>query len=266
MPEESIVDTSRPNPGRIYDYLLGGSHNFEVDRRAAEQLIQIAPFIPQGMRLQRWCLQDIAVELTTRRGFNAILDLASGLPTNDHIHHVVPKGTTVIYTDYDPVVVEYAHEILKDVPDVYFLQADARQPEELLNRPEVQQILDGRRDVGLITWGLSAFLSDEEISHMAQVLYNWSAQKSIWAFNAQAANANPDDPAAAKVLGIYRQMGSAFHVRSLDKYRELLKPWQSEGDFIPLFEWHGFDKTLMSEEDLKAAGPGGGGYGVYLVK
>jgi hypothetical protein len=210
MPEESIVDTSRPNSGRIYDYILGGSHNFEVDRRAADQLIQIAPFIPQGMRLQRWCLQDLAVELTKRRGFNAIIDLASGLPTNDHIHHVVPKGTTVIYTDYDPVVVEYAHEILKDVPDVYYLQADARQPEELLNRPEVQQILGGRRDVGLITWGLSAFLSDEEISHMAQTLYKWSAQKSIWAFNAQGANANPNDPAAANVLGIYRQMGTVL--------------------------------------------------------
>ena len=35
MSKESVVDASRPNAGRIYDYILGGSHNFEVDRQAA---------------------------------------------------------------------------------------------------------------------------------------------------------------------------------------------------------------------------------------
>ena len=40
----SIADASQPNAGRIYDYLLGGNHNFEIDRVAAEQLIQIPAF------------------------------------------------------------------------------------------------------------------------------------------------------------------------------------------------------------------------------
>jgi hypothetical protein len=266
MPQESIVDTSRPSPGRIYDYLLGGSHNFEVDRGAAEELIKLFPFLPKTMRLQRWCLHDLAMELTERRGFDVIIDFASGLPTNDHIHHVVPKGTTVIYTDYDPVVVEYAHEILKDVPDAYFFQADARQPEELLNRPEVEGILRGRRDVALIHWGVSAFLGEDDISHAAQALYEWSGKKSVWAFNAQAGNSNPNEPGVAKVLEIYRQMGTPFYVRSLDRYLELLKPWRPESHFIPFTEWHGFDSAMMTAGDLQAAGPGGGGYGAYLVK
>ncbi len=34
MPKESIVDASVPSAGRMYDYYLGGHHNFEVDRQA----------------------------------------------------------------------------------------------------------------------------------------------------------------------------------------------------------------------------------------
>jgi hypothetical protein len=74
---ESIIDAGRPNAGRIYDYLLGGHHNFEVDRQAADRMRAMVPFMPKVMRLQRWCLQDIANELTGPRGYNIIVDLAS---------------------------------------------------------------------------------------------------------------------------------------------------------------------------------------------
>ena len=43
------------------------------------------------VRLQRWALQDIAVELSEKRGYDVIIDFASGLPTMDHIHYKVPK-------------------------------------------------------------------------------------------------------------------------------------------------------------------------------
>src|SRR4026208_1791421 len=99
MSQDSIVDATRPNAGRTYDYMLGGHHNFEVDRQAAEQVAQLAPSLGKTMRFPRWGLQGIATELTERRGFDLIVDFASGLPTNDHMHTVVPKGTKVIYSD-----------------------------------------------------------------------------------------------------------------------------------------------------------------------
>ncbi len=262
-----LTDATRPNAGRIYDYLLGGHHNFEIDRRAAEQLIQLAPFAPKMARLQRWCLQDLAVELTEKRGFDVILDFASGLPTNDHIHYVVPEGTTVIYSDYDPVVVEYAREILADTPNVYFFQANAARPEELLNHPQVQNILGGRRSVALVYWGVTGFLTDDEITHAAQTLYEWAEEGSCWAFNAQGAGANPDDPGAARALEIYKQMGQPFHVRPLEQYLQLIRPWKpDEKGFIPLLEWHGLDDSTMDTRDIEQFGAAGGGYGAYLVK
>ena len=34
------IDTSRPHPARIYDYLLGGKDSYEVDQRAGDELAQ----------------------------------------------------------------------------------------------------------------------------------------------------------------------------------------------------------------------------------
>ena len=136
MSKDDIIDASKPSAGRMYDYYLGGSHNFEVDRQAADQVLKLIPFSVKFLRLQRWALQDIAVELSEKRGYDVIIDFASGLPTSDNIHSKVSKGTTVIYSDYDPLVAEYAREILGDTPNVYFFEGDARHPEKLLENPK----------------------------------------------------------------------------------------------------------------------------------
>ena len=267
MAQESIVDTSRPNAGRIYDYLLGGSHNFEVDRQAAEHLRSMLPFVDKAARFQRWALQDVAKELVERRSYDVIIDFASGLPTNDHIHYVVPNGTTVIYSDYDPVVVEYAHEILAGTPNVYYFQADARQPDKLLRRPDVETILQGRRDVGIVLWGVSGFLSDQDLHYIAQTLYNWSGDKSCLVYNAQGADARTDDPAMARVHKIYEQMGTTTHFHTLEKTLEMLQPWHPDANgFISLLEWHGFDRSEVAQDEARAYEQSGGGYGAYLVK
>jgi hypothetical protein len=267
MSHDSIVDTSKPSAGRMYDYYLGGSHNFEVDRQAAERVLKILPFGVKFARLQRWALQDIAVELSQKRGFDVIIDFASGLPTEDHIHHKVTKDTTVIYSDFDPITVEYSREILQNTPNVYYFQADATHPEELLGRPEVEKILAGRRKVAFVFWGVTVFLADEAISRAMRFLYEWAAPGSCLAFNAQGADANSKDPAAVKTIEIYEQMGQKTYTRTLGEYRALVQPWPTdEQSFIPLLKWHGLDQSELGQEDVSVYGPMGGGYGAYLVK
>jgi hypothetical protein len=267
MSQENIANSAKPNPGRMYDYLLGGHHNFEVDRVAAEQLKALAPFAAKAPKLQRWCLQDLAVELTEKRGYDIIIDFASGLPTQDHIHEAVPDGTTVIYSDYDPVTVEYACEILQGTPNVYFFQGDARHPEALLNRPEVQDILKDRRDVALVYWGVTAFFTDAELVSVAQYLHQWADPKSCWAFNAQLADVGLTDPGVVRATKLYEQMGSPLRLRTLEEYQTLTQPWRpDEKGFIPFMDWHGIDRSEMGEEDLRAFGVAGGGYGAYLTK
>ena len=265
--KDNIVDTTKPSAGRIYDYILGGNHNFEVDRQTADYLINLMPFLTKIVRLQRWTLQDIAVELTQRRGYDVIIDFASGLPTSDHIHPNVPKGTTVIYSDFDPVVVEYARDILQNTPDVYYFEADAREPEELLNRPEVLKILGDRRRVAIAFWGVSAFLRDEEVSRSLRALYDWSAPGSCLALNAQGVGTNPNDPAVVELYEIYARNGQPGYHRTLEKFIELCGDWRlDDKGFISLLNWHGFDQSELGKEEVSIWGPLGPGFGAYLTK
>ena len=39
IPGEISLDT--PNPARIYDYWLGGHHNFEIDRMMGEKVARV---------------------------------------------------------------------------------------------------------------------------------------------------------------------------------------------------------------------------------
>ncbi len=260
MREKTLLDTTVPNPGRIYDYMLGGHHNFEVDRQVAERIKTMVPFLPKLLRMMRWCLQDVARTLTVERGYRFIVDFASGLPTVDHIHTAVAPGTTVIYSDRDPVCVEYSREILQGVPNTYYFQADCRRPEELLNSPEVQQILGGNRTVAFVYWGISMYMTDEDIAHVARVLYDWSDEKSCWAFFLAVGDREPKDPAVIQVLEMYRKMGDPMYPRPLEVFQELTKPWRADAlGYRTLEEWHG-----VATDDIRAVG--WEGYGVYLIK
>jgi len=131
----------------------------------------------------------------------------------------------------------------------------------------VDEVLKGRRDVALITWGVSAFISDEDIKHIAEFLHSWAGKKSVWAFNAQAARAkNVVDPSGDKVLAYYKQIGAPMTIRSIEEYVQLVKPWHPDPGFIPFNEWHKFDQAFMSEADLVQFGASGSGYGAYLHK
>lgn len=44
------LSPDKPNVARIYDYLLDGYHNFEIDRLAAEKMLKIYPDIRLGDR------------------------------------------------------------------------------------------------------------------------------------------------------------------------------------------------------------------------
>jgi hypothetical protein len=47
------MNTSRPHPARIYDYLLGGKDHYEVDQQTGDQLAAAAPEARIGLRANR---------------------------------------------------------------------------------------------------------------------------------------------------------------------------------------------------------------------
>ena len=65
------VDFDRPSAARVYDYFLGGAHNFAVDRHLAEQIAAMTPDIGRTMRANREFLRRV-VRFLVAAGIGAI--------------------------------------------------------------------------------------------------------------------------------------------------------------------------------------------------
>ncbi|NJN68359.1 MAG: hypothetical protein HC884_17430 [Chloroflexaceae bacterium] len=264
--KQTATEWHLPNTARMYDYYLGGTHNTEADRKAAGEVDSYAPFVGYVARLQRACLKDIPAELA-RRGFDLIIDFASGLPTQDHLHENAPEGVAVVYADLDPVIVEYSREILGNTPNVHYLYTDMRNPLTLLNESVVQQLLNEGRKPALVIWGICLFLSDEDIDTITNVLYDWAPNGTCLAFNVPLVDMNRNNEAVIKFLKTYEDLNEPIYVRSLEKVREIIHPWKpDERGFVSFLDWHGLGPSSMTPDDLDAVGPTGGGYAAYLVK
>jgi S-adenosyl methyltransferase len=157
----------KPNPARMYDYFLGGHHNFAIDRRAAEQLIAIYPDTQMAARAHRAFLRR-AVSFLSSQGIDQFLDIGSGIPTLGNVHEIAQRGnpaTHVVYVDSDLIAVAHSSAILKDVPNTVVIQADARQTAQLLAHPEIQRLLDFSRPVAILLFTLLHFITDDSEAH-----------------------------------------------------------------------------------------------------
>ncbi len=224
----SIADAGKPNAGRIYDFLLGGDHNFEVDRVAAQQILSLMPFFPKLFKLVRWFLGE-SVRRLAADGFTQFIDFASGLPTVDHIHQVAPPGTKVIYSDIDPITVAYGQEIIKDNPNVRYAVCPAEKPEDLLGSPVIGELFGNDRKVAIGLNGIVYFLPDEAVSRAVKVLYDWAGAGSRLflcdlGFHVVEAAFSKE---GREMAAVYQKMSQPVFPRSQRTLEKLVKPWKA---------------------------------------
>ena len=158
------IDLTRPSPARIYDYHLGGAHNFEVDRQVAEQLAAQMPDMPLVMRANRTFLTR-AVRLLIDAGVRQFLDLGSGIPTVGNVHeiaHQADPAARVAYVDVDPVAVAHSTAILEGNDNAGVVHADLRDVPQVLNAPEVRRLIDFSRPVGVLMVSVLHFVPDSD--------------------------------------------------------------------------------------------------------
>ncbi|MFE2728880.1 SAM-dependent methyltransferase [Kitasatospora sp. NPDC059327] len=158
------TDLDKPNAARVYDYYLGGSHNFEVDREMARQAIALWPELPQIMRSNRAFLRR-AVQFAAERGVTRFLDIGSGIPTFGTVHEIaraIRPEAEVVYVDRDPVAVAHSRLLLADDEGCSVVQADVRDIDDLLGRPEVTALLAAGEPVAVLLVAVMHFVSDSE--------------------------------------------------------------------------------------------------------
>jgi SAM-dependent methyltransferase len=148
----------------MYDYYLGGSHNFAVDRAAAQAMIAAVPDAPLMAQANRAFLRR-AVQFLLDAGVRQFLDIGSGIPTVGNVHEIaqrVAPDCRVAYVDVDPVAVAHSREILSSNDRAIAVQEDLRRADRILAHPEVRKLLDLDEPVAVMIVAVLHFIPDSD--------------------------------------------------------------------------------------------------------
>ncbi|HUN30691.1 MAG TPA: SAM-dependent methyltransferase [Trebonia sp.] len=159
------IDTGKANIARVYDWWLGGDHNFRADQDAARAMIAVEPNARAIARANRAFLGRAVRFLAAEAGIRQFLDIGSGMPTQANVHQVAQEtasGTRVVYADADDVVVAHSKLILDGNPDAAVIQADLRDPDRILADPETQLLLDFSQPVAVLLVAVLHFIPDAD--------------------------------------------------------------------------------------------------------
>jgi hypothetical protein len=158
------VDTRQANPARVYDYWLGGTHNFLADQDAGRAVTALKPNMSTVVRANRAFLGR-AVRFLAAAGIRQFLDIGSGIPTQGNVHEIAQQaapGARVVYVDVDPVAVAHSRAILAGNPNAAVVEADLREPEKILAHQVTRSLIDFSEPTGLLLSAVMHFIADDE--------------------------------------------------------------------------------------------------------
>lgn len=182
LPEDLPLD--RPNAARIYDFFLGGYHNFAVDRQAAARVLEVYPDAGLSSQINRAFLRR-CVRFLLDQGIRQFLDIGSGIPTVGNVHEIVQEidpQARVLYVDIDPVAVAHSEEILRGNSNCAVIQADLRSTEEILDHPRARELLDYEAPMATLLLLMLHFIGeDEQVYRAARTLREAMASGSYLA-------------------------------------------------------------------------------------
>jgi hypothetical protein len=167
--EPNEIDTAKAHAARVYNYLLGGQANFEVDREAAERAYAAWPggidAVRADVREHRAALGRVVRYLVREAGITQFLDIGTGLPLEDSVHEVALRempDARIVYVDRDPVVLAHAHQLLQGTPEgvVRYVYGDLRDPQPILR--EAATTLDISRPAAVLLFGILHFFADAD--------------------------------------------------------------------------------------------------------
>lgn len=153
--------------GRVYDYLLGGTHNYAVDQAFAQEQLRLLPDIRDFARSNRAFLRR-AVRYAVEQGVRQFVDIGSGLPTQGNVHEVAdeiaPGECSVVYIDNEPIAQAHAEILLEKTADPNrhrAIDADFFDGALLWQRVLDTGVIDETKPIALLVVALLHFMPPE---------------------------------------------------------------------------------------------------------
>ncbi|MFJ9348523.1 SAM-dependent methyltransferase [Streptomyces sp. NPDC101237] len=246
------IDISVPSVSRIYDYYLGGSHNFEVDREAARKAMAHLPGLPKIMQANRAFMRR-AVRYAAGAGIEQFLDIGSGIPTFGNVHEVAQAarpGAHVVYVDHDPVAVAHSEAVLAGNEGADVVAADLRKPQEILSSPQVERLIDLNRPVALLLVAILHFVEDADDPYgtVAQ-LRDALAPGSLLILTHASYERIPLAPERAEsAVDVYKDIRNPLIMRSRDEIARFFEGYDMvEPGLVPMPHWR--PESAPEDED-----------------
>ncbi|QEV21540.1 SAM-dependent methyltransferase [Streptomyces alboniger] len=246
------IDLTMPSVSRIYDYYLGGSHNFEVDREAGRKAMEFMPGLPKIMQANRAFMRR-AVRYAVGQGVTQFLDIGSGIPTFGNVHEVAQRASEearVVYVDHDPVAVAHSEAVLEGDERTAVLAADLRKPRDILGSSQVGSLLDLDRPVALLLVAVLHFVEDayDPCAAVAE-LRDALAPGSLIVLTHASYEGIPVPPEqAGGTVGVYKDIRNPLIMRSRDEIARFFEGYDMvEPGLVPMPHWR--PDTAPEEED-----------------
>lgn len=208
------VDTTRPSIARVYDFYLGGSHNFESDRTFGRAVLDQFPELVHTARDNRAFLRRVVLRLSIL-GIDQFLDLGSGIPTAGNVHEVAlaanPKAR-VVYVDHDPVAVLHSREIVRERPQVTVLHGDLCEPDDVLRDAMTFGDLDLNRPIAVLMVSVLHFVGDDR--QPAKIIRGYLDRMVPGSYLALSHARSDGRRDMADIAEIYRNSKNPMHFRS----------------------------------------------------
>ncbi len=242
------IDLERPNAARIYDWFLGGTANWAIDRQFGEKAVRTFPMIKTVARVGRDFLGR-GVRYLARNGIDQFLDLGSGVPTVGNVHEVassVNPNARCLYVDVEPVAVAHS-QILLEREGVAgrhaVLHGDLRDPADIWKRALDTGVLDPNRPVGLIMVGVLYFLGpDEPVAQTIQRYLSLLPSGSYFLsshLTSDGLAAMADAESRESIMEQYNRSSTPIHLRSRAEFTEFFTGLELvEPGIVWMPEWH----------------------------
>jgi SAM-dependent methyltransferase len=254
------LDIDRPNAARMYDYALGGSHNFPADRAAFDALTKVLPDAPLVGRSNRAFLRR-AVRWCVAQGIRQFLDIGSGIATVGNVHESAQQldpDCRVVYVDNDPVAVGTTQQLLAGQSNAAIVHADLRQPDAVLSAPETVKLLDFGQPLALLMVAVLHYVPlEDDMLGIVRRYRSVLAPGSLFVVSHTTWDPRPE--VAAAISRVFDESGILVAHRSRDEVAglfdgmELVEPgvvwtpeWHPADDSEPLYEFPGRSATYAA--------------------
>jgi hypothetical protein len=238
--DHSGVDTSVPHTARIWNYILGGTDNFAVDRAIGDQVLIGQPALAENARLSRAFLARAVRHLAAEAGVRQFLDIGTGLPTANNTHEVaqsVAPDSRIVYVDNDPLILAHARALLTSTPEGATSYLDADMHDVGLVVREAARTLDFSQPVAVLFMGVLGHIEEDAVAiGLVRKVLDAVPSGSYFAM-CDSTDTTPEVVEAARIWN--ESAALPYHLRSPDRLARFFDGLDLvEPGLVPVTRWH----------------------------